>query len=370
MSTPNKNYSGLTMLVPVLGMFACGVQAAEQLTLTKVIPADQQRQALEFFTRETMAATPPMVMPIDYGPAEVDQSAAIVPELLGRPGDSPAGAAARGANKVARAAYPSDWMGRSARADKAALELPAGTSQVYDYYNVNDWAPAQTIYPHKWIGRLSFRTPGGTSYCSATSISGNNFVTAAHCVYDTTNNRFYSTWVFTPAYRAGSAPYGSFSATLCTVLTAWVNLSGGFSINSWSRYDVAVCTAGRNTAGQTLNTAVGWAGRQWNYGYVRHYFDLGYPWNNYLNQSLGTTAGWYLRTCAGESFAQTTDTLGLGCYWGPGISGGPWLAGYKQNVITGWVNGDNSGLFIGTQNLYGPRYTSSNIVPLCTARGC
>lgn len=69
-----------------------------------------------------------------------------------------------------------------------------------------------------------------------------DFVTAAHCVYDTAVNQFYANWVFTPAFRNGSAPYGSFSATACTILTAWVNLSGGFSINSWTRYDVAVCS--------------------------------------------------------------------------------------------------------------------------------
>ena len=62
--------------------------------------------------------------------------------------------------------------------------------------------------------------------------------------------------------------------------------------------------------------------------------------------------------------------LGSGCFWGPGISGGSWLVGYKPFVVTGRVNSVNSGLFIGQQNLYGARFNSSNIVPLCNARGC
>ena len=111
-------------------------------------------------------------------------------------------------------------------------------------YDVNTNAAFWQIYPHRWDGKLTFTTPGGGASCSATAISGNNFVTAAHCVYDTAVNQFYANWVFTPAFRNGSAPYGSFSATACTILTAWVNLSGGFSINSWTRYDVAVCSVG------------------------------------------------------------------------------------------------------------------------------
>lgn len=250
-----------------------------------------------------------------------------------------------------------------------AADITAGTSQVYTSYLVNNKTALWKVYPHKWVGRLSFRTPSGTSYCSATAISGNNIVTAAHCVYDTTNNRWYSNWVFSPAYRNGTSPYGTFTARTCTILTAWVNLTGGFSINGWTKYDLAVCTMNNNASGQTLNQAVGWAGRTWNYGYSQLHFNSGYPWNDYNNVPM-TDAGKYLRSCTAESFQQTTDTLGSGCNWGPGISGGSWMMSYKALETSGYVNSVNSGLFIGTQNLYGIRFTSGNIVPICTARGC
>ncbi|MGC1377187.1 MAG: hypothetical protein WA821_13230 [Anaerolineales bacterium] len=336
-----------------------------QLVVSKVVSAADQKAAAVFWTRSQIASTKALSMPVDLSPARVDSSAVIPDPLGGLITSTKAGAAAANANAVAQKAFPADWQAAAA----TPADVPAGTSQTYTSYYVNAWAPAQTIYPHVWVGRLSFSTTGGTSYCSATAISGNNFVTAAHCVYDTTNNVWYSNWAFSPAYRAGSTPYGTFVATACTVLTAWVNLSGGFSINGWTKYDVAVCTVGTNDSGQTLNTAVGWAGRQWNYGYIRNFFDLGYPWQN---TSLGAipNAGAYLRTCTGESFTQTTDTLGIGCNWGPGISGGPWMIGYAPNTVSGAVNSVNSGLFIGTQNLYGIRFTSSNIVPVCTARGC
>ena len=138
-------------------------------------------------------------------------------------------------------------------------------------------AALQTVYPHRWVGRVTFTTPSGTSFCSGTSISNNIMLTAAHCIYDSTNNQFYSNWALSPAYRNGSAPYGTFAATRCWVLTAWVNLTGSFAINTWSRHDVGVCNMGNNSSGTTLNNAVGWMGRQWNYPYIRHFHTLGTP---------------------------------------------------------------------------------------------
>ncbi len=155
--------------------------------------------------------------------------------------------------------------------------VPTGTFGVYTSYIVNQKPPLWKVYPHKWDGKLTFSVPGGGASCSATVISGNNIVTAAHCIYDTTNNQFYSNWVYTPAYRNGAAPYGIFTAQTCWVLTAWVNLSGSFSINSWTRHDVAVCKLNQNSAGKTINAAVGWAGRLWNASYTQLVFNSGYP---------------------------------------------------------------------------------------------
>ena len=365
----------------VLGMAfgqapAVSAAAAQQskMVTTKQISLAEQKAALALWTHAAIESAPAFTMPVDSGQPGIDTAGIIPAAGLSTLGFSSAsGKAVANSNAVARKALAADWNASTAAALDTAEVSPEvvaeGTSQTYTSYIVNSWAPAQTIYPHKWVGRLSFKTAGGTSYCSATSISNNNFVTAAHCVYDTTNNVWYSGWAFTPAYRNGSAPYGTFAATYCTVLTSWINLSGSYSINSWTRYDVAVCSVGKNTAGQTLNGAVGWAGRQWNYGYTRNFFDMGYPFKDTSNVVL-SGAGLYLRTCTAESFQQTTDTLGMGCNWGPGISGGPWLIGYNPNVVSGAVNSVNSGMYIGQANMYGIRFTDYNIVPVCTARGC
>jgi len=378
-----KRFSVL-LTVAVLAFSIIGAESGFALSATqqsipvvsKSVSAAQQKTTAAFWTRTQIASAKALSLPVDNNPAKVDASALIPDTFSGLGSSAKPSAAAANASAVARKAFPTDWQADTATAAAAAVadadspaDITAGTSQVFTSYYVNVWKAAQKIYPHRWIGRLSFKTSGGTSYCSATAISGNNFVTAAHCVYDTTNNVWYSNWAFTPAYRNGSAPFGTFVATACSILTAWVNLTGSFSINGWTKYDVAVCTVGKNAASQTLNQAVGAAGRQWNYGYVRNVFNLGYPWRDF-NNTLLTNAGLYLRTCTAETFTQTTDTLGMGCNWGPGISGGPWLVGYAPNAITGYVNSVNSGLYIGTANLYGIRFTSNNIVPLCTARAC
>lgn len=372
----------IVLLVVALLVLSSGVQAqtievqepSGSLVTATAISEAEQKAALDFWTREAISEAQPMVMPVEFGPAEIDKAALVEQTVSEAPGFSPAGRAAPNADREAQAAYPLDWAGLKESFDAADLSEadlfgPEGTSQIYTSYIVNQFAALQPIYPHKYVGRLSFRVPGGTSYCSATSISGNVMLTAAHCLYDTTNNRWYSNWVFTPAYRNGNAPYGSFAATNCAVLTAWVNLSGNYSINNWARHDVGVCRMGRNSANQTLNGAVGFMGREWNQPFARHVHNLGYPFKNYNNATL-TDAGKWLRTCIAETFQQATETRGMGCNHGGGISGGPWTRGYAVNVVSGWATGVNSGIYIGTQNIYAGRFNSNNIVPLCTWAPC
>jgi len=360
-----------------------GIQT-DPFTVSQSVSSSQQAAALAYWTRARVAEAPVMALLVDSGSGEID-TAALYEADVTDPGDGEApGSAERGAAQIARAVYADDWAAleeeltpeeRLALEEELALEVPAdelaGTFGVYTYFDVNTHSAFWRIYPHIWDGKFTFTTPSGGSSCSATVISGNNIVTAAHCVYDTpSRNQFYTNKVFTPAYRNGSAPYGTFATTSCNVLTTWVNLSGGYSINSWARHDVAVCSLGRNTAGQTINQAVGWAGRLWNAGNQQLVFNSGYPARTYSDALISNGPAQYLRACIAETFLQTTETLGCGCFWGRGISGGSWLVSYKPFVVSGRVNSVNSGLFIGQQNLYGARFNSNNIVPLCTARGC
>jgi hypothetical protein len=377
------------MIVGV-SVYAGRARAADDLVIQEPIEvsaASMAADTLAFWTRDAIAAATAMVM-VDYGSPDdgvfEEPGEGVASVDLGVPGTVGGGRAGKGSNAFHRQAYAQDWEGididagalyiqgdelESLLGDSPA-DVMAGTSQVYTYYSVNTTSALWKLYPHRWEGKFTFTTPAGNSSCSATSISNNHILTAAHCVYDTpSRNAWYTNKAFTPAYRNGSAPYGTFPTTGCTVLTAWVNLSGGYSINSWARHDVAVCNAGTNSAGSTLNNAVGWAGRSWNYDYNQLHFNAGYPARSYTDALLSSPAQ-YLRSCTAESFYQTTDTLGMGCYYGRGISGGSWLRNYRPNYLSSNANSVNSGLYIGTQNLYGARFTSNNIVALCNATGC
>lgn len=365
---------GLIALVALMALpvLASSVRA-DQLTLSESVSASRQAAAVAYWTRARIAAAPALALPADRSAGGITAAALQEAEVIGPGENSAPGKADPNAVRTARAVYWQDWAAVESE-EEPALDSPAddqaGTSGVYTYYDVNTNTALWKIYPHTWDGKFTFTTPSGGSSCSATVISNNNIVTAAHCVYDTpSRNRFWTNKVFTPAYRNGSAPFGTFATTACSVLTAWGNLSGSFAINTWSRHDVAVCTLGTNALGQTINQAVGWAGRLWDAGNNQLVFNSGYPARDTSDVLLSSPAQ-FLRACMAETFLQTTETLGSGCFYGRGISGGSWLVNYKPFVVSGNVNSVNSGLFIGQQNLYGARFNGSNIVPLCTARGC
>lgn len=203
------------------------------------------------------------------------------------------------------------------------------------------------------IGLFTFTGTSGSNYiCSATAVRNNHIVTAAHCVYDTELDRSYTNKAFHPAYRSGTRPYGVFSVHACVVLKTWVDLSGSYSINSWARHDIAVCDVGRNSAGRTLNGAVGWVALTWGLDYNELIFNAGYPVVDYTGE---TYPDLLFRSCTAESFKQTTNTRGMGCPHVGGISGGPWVYKYKPNYSGGsnYVTGVNSGGFVGVPNGYG-----------------
>ncbi len=174
---------------------------------------------------------------------------------------------------------------------------------------MNFFAQMRTDFPYSAIGKLYIT---GEGYCTASVISPNNIiVTAAHCVYDTVANKWFTGWIFVPADNNGAAPYGAFPWVSARILTAWKNASGAVR-----RYDIALITMDKNSNGDSLSSSVGWLGRSWNFSYIQHMHAFGYPSN---------IDSRYTRACAAESFSGGTDVLGMGCDMTYGSSGGPWI---------------------------------------------
>lgn len=370
----------------LLSLVTLHTQAASPTVVEEFSAADNGKShssTFSYWTRERIAKAPAIIMIEKKKPSAPKKSSttALTHET---PMSTNGGSPAPDSNTIHRQAFAEDWekleteFGNlyleneplNADSEDSLANVLTGTTSTYINYDINTFDVFWKAFPHKWIGKFTFTTPEGDASCSATAISNNHIVTAAHCVYDTPyRNAFYTNKAFTPAYRNGSAPYGTFPVTSCRVLAAWKNLSGNYSISTWTPHDVAVCNVGSNSIGQRLNAAVGWAGRSWDLPSQQLHFNAGYPAND-VNDDFLPSPAQYLRACIAESFQYVPDTLGSGCFYGRGISGGPWLRNYAPFQAQGNVNSVNSGLFIGEHNLYGAKFTNRNIKVLCDAEGC
>ncbi|GKS70350.1 hypothetical protein W03_23540 [Nitrosomonas sp. PY1] len=382
MKTQCNITTGALLLLVALNTQANSLTVTEEFSATD--NSKNHSSTLSYWTRERIAKAPAIMM-IDNKKSSAPKKNSTTAFTNEVPMSTKGGSPAPDSNAIHRQAFAEDWkeletefgalyIENTQQFDTnnktASVNALTGTSDDYINYDVNTINALWKILPHKWIGKFTFTTPEGDSSCSATAISNNHIVTAAHCVYDTSSrNAFYTNKAFTPAYRNGNAPYGTFPITSCRVLDAWKNLSGDYSISTWTRHDVAICNVGTNSIGQTLNAAVGWAGRSWDLPSQQIHFNAGYPAND-VNDNFLPSPAQYLRACIAESFQYATNTLGSGCFYGRGISGGPWLKNYAPAKNQSTVNSVNSGLFIGEYNLYGARFTSKNIKILCDAEDC
>ncbi len=240
-----------------------------------------------------------------------------------------------------------------------------GTQNVGDNTFLNRNTTLWFSYPWVTIGKVFFTTVSGSdTYCSASVISGNSIiVTAAHCCWDRGAGQPNRNFTFAPAVREATAPFGMFGFRQGRVLAAWT--TGGGRAN-----DVCVLSLNPRGDGQAVSNVVGWLGRSWNQDPTQHHFAFGYP---------GAIAeGQYKYECSAESYANCGDgqVLGMGCNMTGGSSGGPWVRMFKKfesgsvNAVNGVVSGYDECTGTVGQSFNSPRFTSNNIVPLCTAEGC
>lgn len=364
---PNSKHRFSCLMLAAIGVLAWGYcfaqEAATGATSTierKSVAEQADKDARPFHTREGRLQAKPLdwnatigkrVTPTRKGPAKVE-----------KPGTTESGPPNPNAKPEAQRLYPEEWRTLTKPGEPQSLLdsratprflLTAGTPDVFTQYPEERFSEA-------WIGKLFLN--GG--FCTASVISGNNIiVTAAHCCYDRSSRKWIGGWVFAPGYDTGSAPFGTFNWSSATILTSWITFG---DIPS----DVCLIKLANDGAGRGVTFYTGWLGRSWNWPSIQNHHALGYPGN------IG--GGNKLELCTSESFSPSgpcggSGVLNTGCSMTFGSSGGPWIRNFHSNywvnaVVHGYDGPSCTGTFGKTFN--GPRFTSGNIVTLCSAVGC
>lgn len=196
-------------------------------------------------------------------------------------------------------------------------------------------------------GKIFFVDPrnNGRYVCSGSALNSGSkrlVVTAGHCaVVGGGNGQVMLNWIFVPGYQRGSEPRGRFSAY-------WFHYSTGWSVrNDWQR-DFAFVVTYNNGSGQRVVDAAGGHGFRVNGSYSRYVHIAGYPGNRDSGEvqwyCWGTTDRW-----------PSANAYRLGCDFGGGASGGPWLENYQSNGL-GYVISATQGILDAKNS--GPYYDS------------
>jgi hypothetical protein len=206
-----------------------------------------------------------------------------------------------------------------------------------------EYPGSYTTFPASTHGKVFF-TLGGVNYvCSGTAVNSSNrsvVWTAGHCVNEGPG-AFATNWAFVPAYRDGSAPFGTWTARNLVTSSAWAN-GGDIS------YDVAGAVMNTN-GGSSLTDVVGGRGIAFNYNRNQFYTSFGYPAAPPFN-------GERLWVC--ESQLLTSDpttspqTMGIGCDMTGGSSGGGWIVGGAVHSVNSYGYGNQPNV------MYGPYHGS------------
>ena len=176
----------------------------------------------------------------------------------------------------------------------------------------------ENTYPYRVTGRLFFSIPGGSASCSATVQTIGVITTAGHCVADGMGH-LYSNWVFVPATRNGSAPFGTWTWKYVVVTSTWAN-GGGVVPNA---QDVAVIVLMPNSHGVKIGSVTGWAGFNIPDLYAgQHLTTIGYP-GNLDNAEIDH------RNDA-QAVSGTNNTDLIGSDMSHGASGGGWIVNYGE----------------------------------------
>lgn len=183
-------------------------------------------------------------------------------------------------------------------------------------------------------------------------------LTAGHCVYDETHDRFATNWMFIPDYDDAANRGCSYDSSGCYSAHAgdlYVHpqyaSAGGFNLQA-IRHDWGFARV--SDGGPDLDTEVAEFPIEFDAPNVfRHAF--GYP-------AAAPYDGRELVYCAGDVISDRStgrSTWGLPCDMTPGASGGPWMRGFAAG--SGTIDSVNSYKYSGGQYrnyMFGPKFNA------------
>lgn len=332
-----KLVSSMVLLLGVLFVVSAGAQGQE--TLSSVGSAEQGKVTPSRpWSREEMLAAKPYPLaelkgiPANNGVVRPDGPAEIHP-------------GGRGGNALLKDSLLSIREEESPSAVTAAYTYP------FPFTRYENLAANYTVIPYRMVGKVFFKKAGQPFVCSASSIGNYAVISAGHCVSDGMGH-FHTDWVFVPAYNAGAAPYGQWTANMLIVSSAWH--TGGGSL--WgSDFGGAVLN---KVAGLKISQKVGWLGWAVNLPVgQQHWHSIGYPASAPFNgaKQIICAASW--------ATSDSATTFGIGCDATGGTSGGPLIRLLKPGLTgaANYVNGLNSYKYTTTQPLalYSPYFGNS-----------
>ena len=212
------------------------------------------------------------------------------------------------------------------------------------------------VPPYSSNGRIFIKIGNKRGYCSGTAINSPSrqlVLTAGHCVNagaEYRGNLWFRNILFVPAYTAGKAPFGAFPANRGKVFapTQWTNRNN-------PDFDVGAFLTHPNNRGINVADAVG-GGATIALGLSRkqRFASFGYPGNVKYLQGCNSP---YVGDDRLSFPLPGPPTLGIGCHWAPGASGGGWLINDGTEI-----NGLNSYLHVNNPSrTYSPYFSQETV---------
>jgi hypothetical protein len=254
--------------------------------------------------------------------------------------------------------WTAERMNQAVPADRASRPLPAAAKGGKGGGSTSAASTEAPLpYPSAY-GKVFFTSNSGVNYvCSGSALlSANESVvwTAGHCVNEGPG-AFYKNFLFVPAYRDGSAPYGKFAAAELLTTSGW-STSGQWGV------DLGAAVVGTNASGLTLSDAVEEAPIVFDAPRNQAYRMYGYP-------AAKKFSGQRLRVCqttwSMDDASASPATMGAACDMTGGSSGGPWVTegGAVASVVSYGYRSLSNVLFgphleLDAQSLYATAATS------------